>query len=50
MHFCVILLLLPSDCVASAPTFALKGSTGSALVSISTGELLLKESFELEKK
>lgn len=39
---------LLSSCVARAVTFALKGSTGSVFVSISTGELLLKESFELQ--
>lgn len=37
-----------SSCVARPVAFALKGSIGSVFVSISTGELLLKESVELQ--
>lgn len=39
---------LLSSCVVRVVAFALKGSPGSVFVSISTGELLLKESFELQ--
>lgn len=37
-----------SSCVGRPAAFALKGSIGSVFVSISTGELLLKESVELQ--
>lgn len=40
----------PSGCTASAATLGVRGSIGSVLVSISTGELLRKESFVLLEK
>lgn len=40
----------PSGCTASAATLGVRGSIGSVLVSISTGELLLRESFVLLEK
>lgn len=40
----------PSGCTASAATLGGRGAIGSALVSMSTGELLLKESFVLLEK
>ena len=40
----------PSGCTASAATLGVSGSIGSVLVSISTGELLRKESFVLLEK